>query len=138
MVGANTSFCADFALYTSGYDGWTNDWVVDIGHKTNDYDGDGLNNLGEYGLGGDPTNAMDQGISSEICVVNIGGSNLIKYIHPQLSDLNSGLTYFLELSTNLSGGIWTNSGYTILGTNVTADTFNFVTNITNLSRNFLM
>jgi len=65
-------------------------------------------------------------------VVNrqIGGTNWFGYVYPQLSNTNSGLSYFLELTTNLVSGIWTNSGYSVLGTNVTGGDLNFVTNIT--------
>ena len=67
-----------------GYAEWVAGWGVDIGLKTNDYDGDGLLNVYEYGLGGDPTNALDQGTSPEYGVVDVGGTNYFGYVHPQL------------------------------------------------------
>ncbi|MCU0788637.1 MAG: glycoside hydrolase family 55 protein, partial [Verrucomicrobia bacterium] len=45
----------------SGYELWAQGWVVPIGSTTNDFDGDRLSNLGEYGLNGNPTNALDAG-----------------------------------------------------------------------------
>ena len=108
-----------------GYAGWAETWGVDIGVETNDYDGDGLLNVGEYGLGGDPTDILDQGVSAEL-VVNGGVAN---YIYPQLSDTNSGLAYSFEFSADLVSGLWTNSGYTISGTNVTGNNLDFVTNV---------
>jgi len=62
--------------------------------------------------------------------VDVGGTNYFGYVHPQLSDTNSGLSYFLELTTDLVSGVWTNSGYSVLGTNVTGGKMNYVTNVT--------
>ena len=45
----------------SAYESWAADFGVGAG--TNDFDADGLLNVYEYGLGGDPTNAADQGLS---------------------------------------------------------------------------
>jgi len=36
-------------------------------------------------------------------------------VHPQRSDPQSGLLYFLELATNLISPVWTNAGYTVVG-----------------------
>jgi len=44
-----------------GYNAWAAGWGVSIGSTTNDYDGDLLNNLGEYALNGNPTNHLDTG-----------------------------------------------------------------------------
>lgn len=115
-----------------GYEGWAGGWGVDIGAGTNDYDEDGLLNIFEYGLGGDPTDELNQGASSEWGVVNVGGTNEFVYVHPQLSAPDSGLTYTLELSTDLVIGIWSNAGYAVMGTNVTAGELDFVTNVTGM------
>jgi len=115
----------------STYGEWADGWGVDIGAETDDYDGDGLSNIYEYGLGGDPTSEFDQGTAPVFGVENVGGTNYFGYVHPQLAvDQNSGLAYYLELSTNLVSGIWTNAGYTVSGTNVTGGDLDFVTNIT--------
>ena len=116
-----------------GYEGWASGWGVDIGAETNDYDGDGLSNIYEYGLEGDPTNDADQGTSPEFGTMDVGGTNWFGYIHPQLAvGEHSGLSYSLELNSDLVLGVWTNSGYTVLGTNVTGGMLNFVTNITSV------
>ena len=107
-----------------GYEPWAATWDVDIGAEGEDYDSDGLINLYEYGMGGDPTNALDQGTASEF-VVEAGA---VSYIFPQLSDPNSGLDYYLELSSDLAAGTWSNTGYTVTGTNVTVGDLDFVTN----------
>lgn len=111
-----------------GYDKWATEWGVDIGAATDDYDADGLNNLYEYGLGGDPTSGLDQGASPEYAVVN----NVFQYVYPQLSDTESGLTYYLEVTSDLVAGIWTNNGYTVTGTNI-AGSLDFVTNTVDMT-----
>jgi len=114
----------------AGYAGWAAGWGVPIGVETNDYDNDGLLNVYEYGLGGDPTNAADQGTAPEFGVVDIGGTNQFRYIHPQLSDPDSGITCSLALRSDLVLGGWeTNAGYVITGTNITGGELNFVTNM---------
>ena len=114
----------------AGYAGWATGWGVDIGAETEDYDEDGLSNVYEYGLGGDPTDPADQGISAEFGIVAVGGTNGFGYIHPQLAALDSGLSYYLKLSTDLASGTWVDAGYAVAGTNVTGSAMNFVTNFT--------
>jgi hypothetical protein len=109
-----------------GYGAWAATWGVDIGAEGEDFDNDELINLYEYGLGGDPTDPLDQGVAPEL-VFEVGAVN---YIHPQLSDTNSGLSYFIELNSDLIVGTWSNMGYTITGTNVTGGDLDFVTNST--------
>ncbi len=118
------------ALY--GYAGWAGLWGVDIGAEGDDPDGDGLVNFYEYGLGGDPTNALDQGTSPEFAVVEDAGGDFFGYIYPQLSDPQSGLSYHLETSTDLATGPWVDAGYTVEGTNVTGGALDFVTNTMDL------
>jgi len=112
------------------YAAWADGWGVDIGDETNDYDQDGLLNVSEFGLNGDPTNALDQGTSPVFGIVNVGGSNVASYIHPQRSGPESGLAYSLELNTDLVDGNWSNGGYAVTGTNVTGSTLDFVSNVT--------
>lgn len=116
-----------------GYEKWAGRWGVDIGSETADYDEDGLSNLYEFGLDGDPTDPVDQGVSPEFAVAEIGGSNEFVYVHSQRSDPDSGLIYSLALATDLVSGNWvTNTGYVIDGTNVTGGTLDFVTNTTDM------
>ena len=112
-----------------GYDTWALRYNLQES-QTGDDDKDGLINLYEYGLGGDPTNALDQGTAPTIEIAEVGGSNVLTYIYPQLSDPNAGLAYSVELTTDLVFGTWTNDGYTVTGTNITKGTLDFVTNVT--------
>jgi len=108
-----------------GYDQWVLEYGGSevIGSSTNDYDGDGQVNLVEYALDGNPTNILDAGEESTVLVA---GSH-IRYIHPQRSD-DPELIYTVQVSTNLISGGWTNDYVTAVGTNVTGETLNYVTN----------
>lgn len=110
------------------YDAWALEWGVDIGSGTNDFDGDGVLNIHEFGLGGDPTNPEDVGILPVYNVVNDDGTLFFTFIHAQRSDPGSGLDYYLETTQELLPATWTNSGYMVTGTNVTGDAFDYVTN----------
>jgi autotransporter-associated beta strand protein len=119
------------AAGSTGYDVWADSYSL-TGGKTDDDDNDGLLNVYEYGLGGNPTNAADRGILPVYDLVKIDETNSFSYIHPQLKDENSGVSYKLALTTDLVNVPWTtNSGYVVLGTNVPASgDFDYVTNVT--------
>lgn len=118
-----------------GYEGWAAEWGVDLGGQTDDYDGDGLSNVYEYGLGGDPTDFSDQGVSPVYDVVTVAGTNWFGYVYPRLADLDETITYHLEVNTDLASGIWSNAGYFVLGTNVTGESMDYVTNAVPMSEN---
>jgi len=118
LVGANNTM-----ITSPSYEAWTYDWGVDIGSDTNDYDGDQLENLGEYALGGNPTNAADVG---QIPTLGSAGGMMV-YVYAQRTD-DSNLFYSLETTTNLVSPSWTNSGYSVATTNVTGGTLDYVTN----------
>jgi hypothetical protein len=111
------------------YDAWAMEWGVDIGSGGNDYDGDGLKNLVEFALGGDPTDPLDTGRSVKHGIGNDGSMNFITYVHAQRADPRSGLNYYCETAERLDPADWADSGYTVSGTNVTGGTLNYVTNI---------
>jgi len=115
---------ATVATLNYDYASWAAGWGVDIGSETDDYDSDGLSNLYEFGLAGDPTDEFDQGTSPTFEVVDVGGSNVFNYVHPQ----RPNLTYSLEFNTDLIAGSWVSGSYTVLGTNVTGGVLDFVTN----------
>jgi hypothetical protein len=95
-----------------------------------DYDGDGLTNIEEYGLGGNPTNALDIGYASSIGTVADGGSNWFEVVHAKRSDPNSGITYDLETTEDLVFPAWTNGSYTVVGSSTIDADFDAVTNRT--------
>ncbi|MDF7823694.1 hypothetical protein P4B35_06680 [Pontiellaceae bacterium B12227] len=95
-------------------------------------DGDALNNLYEYALGGNPTNANDTGYATMLNSGDDGGTNWFYYVHPENNTAaKSGLNYTLNSDENLvvAPG-WTNAVYEVLGTaeDFYADGFNAVTN----------
>ena len=107
----------------TGYNLWAMDYGLAYGIDTNDTDGDLLINIYEYGLGGDPTNALDRGFEPEFTYA--GGT--MEYIHAQRTD-DADLAYHLETTTDLIYNPWLDAGYSVAGTNVTSGTFDFVTN----------
>jgi hypothetical protein len=112
-------------IYTAagGYAQWAAEWNADIGAETNDLDADGVNNLYEYGMGGNPTNPAVRGT---LPVFSKSGNRFL-YIHPKRSD-DATLTYTVETTTNLVSGIWSSQRYTVIGTNVTGGPLNVITN----------
>ena len=106
-----------YAIWKEGY-GVTNSLTDD--------DGDGLDNLTEYGLGGDPTNALDRGYATATLTDGVA----MNYVYPMLSASNRGIAYSLETTDNLITGTWTNSDYSVSGTNENgyASGFDAVTN----------
>ncbi len=105
------------------YSTWAATWGVPLGAEGDDYDNDGLINLHEYGLGGNPTNGFVDG--NIPALTKVGGD--MHYVHAQRTD-DLSLTYYLELAADLNFGAWTNDGYTVSATNVTGGLFDYVTN----------
>jgi hypothetical protein len=96
---------------------------------TDNPDGDAGNNLYEYAFGGDPTNGLDVGHAQSFYGVEDGGSNYVEYVYAKRLDAaERGLTYTLELNTNLVSGIWANTGYTVTGSNTVDSAFQTITN----------
>ncbi|VGO19625.1 hypothetical protein [Pontiella sulfatireligans] len=88
-----------------------NEWLVEFNlSETNilaDSDFDGMNNLVEYGLGGNPTN-----IDAPIVLPTSGidadtGMNWLEYVYRRRTDAAvRGLEYRVEAGTNLVEGVW--------------------------------
>ena len=99
-------------------------------NRTDNPDGDSLNNLYEWGLGGDPTNSADIGHVPTYGIVESGGTNWLEYVYAKFNNAGAlGLAYYLELNPDLISGTWTNSNYSITGAGVLDGEFNAVTNV---------
>lgn len=115
--------------YVSPYAAWSNAYNLTQGPYGND-DGDALNNLYEFGLGGDPTNALDVGYTPLSSPVGIDGTNWFYYVYPRMVAANGILQYSIETTEDLINVPWTNGNYEVVGTGVDgfAAGFNAVTN----------
>jgi hypothetical protein len=99
LYGTNYNDVAAFSL--SPYEIWRAQYKL----TGIDDDLDGFDNLAEFALGGNPTNPADRGHA----VTFNGDGSALHYVYPRRKD--SGLTYWLETSTDLVSGAWTNAGY---------------------------
>jgi hypothetical protein len=128
-AGSTHKLCFDEASLKTvegidnSYASWAGGWDVVIGAETEDYDSDGLLNLYEYGLGGNPTNGFVNGNLPDFGPA-AGG---FTYVYVRRSD-DPALEYYLETTESLLPAGWTNSGSTAVATNVTGGTFDYVTN----------
>ncbi len=75
------------------------------GIATNDFDGDGVSDLEEFALGGNPTNS---GLTGEAPYLVYHADNNVSFYHWKLTNQNAGISYITEWSTNLVSGVWTN------------------------------
>ena len=75
-------------------------------------------------VGENPPPPADRGISPTYEQDTTG----LTYVYPKLSDSNSGLDDYLELTDDLIYGTWTNQGYTVTGTGPIDSEFDAVTN----------
>ncbi len=91
--------------------------------KTDDSDGDGVVNLVEYALGGNPTNDIDVGHKPTLSM----GATGIDYVHVERNGTNIGIAYIVEVSDSLIAPNWTTSGIQIVRGLLDSD-FNLVTN----------
>lgn len=85
--------------------------------------GDGLVNLLEFALGGDPTVDDAAAVLPLGTVVESGGSNVLSYVYRRRTDVTN-LTYGLVLESNLVLGEWTNhvgTAYEVAPTGGTED-----------------
>ena len=115
------------------YAAWAADYgLVDLegtGAMTADPDGDWADNLAEYGLGGNPTNNVDQGLVPTSRLLEDGGSNWLEYVYFERSDKAAlGLDYYAERGLDLVAAAWTNSGIVAAGSGILNANFNAVTN----------
>ena len=71
-----------------------------------------MNNMVEYGLGGNPTNNDAAAVLPTSGIVADGGTNWLEYVYRRRTDAPAReLNYWLELNTNLVSGAWNTNGY---------------------------
>lgn len=105
------------------YEQWALRYNVS-GGKNSDDDHDGLLNIYEYGLGGNPTNGVIDGH-----LPTFGrGVDWFEYVHAEHRATTSAVSYTVEISTNLVSGIWVTNGVEHVGFGAMDATFNTVTN----------
>jgi hypothetical protein len=113
------------------YEKWASDFTLaypDAVSSANP-DSDVLNNLYEYGLGGDPTNSADIGHVPAFGILDEGGTNFVEYTYARRVGSGGILNYYLETTANLLSNDWANSGYVMLpDTDVIDADFEAVTN----------
>ena len=97
-----------------------------------DYDGDGVNNVWEWGLYGDPTDSEDNGLVHRYEGMDASGDYLL-YIHPRLTDAANRPAYSILVNTEgLAYGSWIDKGDTyVVGTTPWAGTAGAVELVTN-------
>lgn len=119
------------------YDLWESGFGLNPGSATDatgDPDSDRLKNLGEFAMGGDPTNGTDIGYLPAVET----GTNLV-YVYPRRTDWQeAGLEYGLGTTTNLMGGPWTNGAHWVagIGAETYGEGFDAVTNVLSLDNAF--
>ncbi len=111
----------------SSFQIWSDSYELEEGPDGDD-DKDGMSNLYEYGLNGDPTNSairgdFESGASED-------GSDFL-YIYARRTAANSGISYSLATSEDLVyDNAWTNNDTVVDGIGPEADGFDTVTNST--------
>jgi hypothetical protein len=106
------------------------DWAVPyalnaaVTNYQNDTDGDGLDNLTEYALGGNPTNGTFS--AGNLPAFRQGG---IEYVYRRRQDAAARqLSYSVELSRDLRSPAWGTNGIVETGSGVIDADFESVTN----------
>lgn len=94
-----------------GYAEWSTNFPGFTGDRHGDDDGDGLDNLAEFALGGNPTNAAETGFEPSFSRSSAGGTSVFTYVYARRSG-TTVLNYRLELTSNLVSGTWSDTGYT--------------------------
>lgn len=133
MQNAGAASAADLVLdnvsieeMISPYEQWAMSYNLSEldAEATADPDGDSLNNLYEWALGGDPTDGADLGLSRMV----IADGDWFVYAYPSNS-LATDLLYYLETSADLLNAEgWTNGNYEVVGAGPVVDGFAYITN----------
>jgi hypothetical protein len=123
----------EFSASTLGfYDYWALSYGLTNGMAAPDYDvePDGLDNLMEYALGGNPTVADAAAVLPAYWAENDGSSNWFYYVHNKRND--PSLTYAVKATDNLAMPSWDSDGVDLVGESEETDGFTTVTNRTDV------
>jgi hypothetical protein len=134
VIGPGSTYSLDYdvtspgnttlKVYAGGYDGWASLFLPTvIGSETDDYDNDQRNNFYEYTFAGNPTNALDLGVDP----VFTNNAGTLEYTYVKRHD-NTNLVYSVKTTTDLVFGTWVNAGFVVMGTNVTGEAYDLVSN----------
>jgi predicted phosphodiesterase len=112
-------------------------WVSSYGLYTNpaasafgaDPDDDGLNNLAEYALGGNPIDKADRGYVPAGAMIDDGETNWFEYVHVErLNKVQLGLDYRVEHLSDLLNSGWGSNGVVPVGNGVVDENYMVITN----------
>lgn len=102
------------------YEDWIDGYSIGLATgMTDDADGDGLVNLVEFAIGGDPSSPdfADNGHVPEFSIASAAGTNWLTYVYAKRAEADSlGLSYHVERATDLVAGDWTNVNVEAVGT----------------------
>ncbi|MDF7822726.1 BNR-4 repeat-containing protein [Pontiellaceae bacterium B12227] len=105
-------FIDDVTIASKPYTFWAeyNNLYGQAAAYSADPDGDGINNLGEYALGGNPNTNDVADIMPIYSISEAGGTNWFNYIYKRRRDADvRNLTYEVQTATNLTSNAWTNN-----------------------------
>lgn len=105
-----------------GYNAWADPYRL-VNGPLGDDDADGMNNLVEYALGGNPTSADAAAVLPFFQTLE----NHFYYIHNERMD-DASLTYTVQLSTNLVSNVWKTNGVEFIGAVNFSNVWKTVTN----------
>jgi hypothetical protein len=92
------------------------DWASSeglTGVRTDDKDGDNVDDFTEWATGGDPNDDTDTGLVGANFIVDVNGTNRLAYVTPrQTNYFETGANYWLEGTDSLTLPAWTNAGWT--------------------------
>jgi hypothetical protein len=116
----------------SGYDAWAESYDLTGTNalESADIEPDGLDNLMEYALGGNPTNSD----ASAVLPVFQTLGNYFYHIHNERTD-DIDLTYTVELTTDLVSDGWSTNDLEFVGEAAFSNVWKMVTNRTDLIEN---
>jgi hypothetical protein len=128
----NTTYDAP-TLYIQGaesggaYDSWAASYGLSVSDKNVDEEPDGLDNLMEYALGGNPTNDDAAAVSPGFYLAAEDGTNWFHHVHNERTD-ETNLTYTVQLNTNLVSNDWKTNGVDFIGEAAFSNHWKTVTN----------